>query len=84
MPFIALSLPALPPTWWSNWKVLSADLRSPPIKPRSASITPAKTDQMQDLLHEMEMGNIDILIGTQIITKGYHFPSFQLVSFPLT
>ena len=39
----------------------------------------AKTDQMQDLLHEMEMGNIDILIGTQIITKGYHFPQLALV-----
>lgn len=39
----------------------------------------AKTDQMQDLLHEMEMGNIDILVGTQIITKGYHFPKLALV-----
>jgi primosomal protein N' (replication factor Y) len=39
----------------------------------------AKNDQMQDLLHEMEMGNIDILIGTQIITKGYHFPKLALV-----
>ena len=39
----------------------------------------AKTDQMQDLLYEMEIGNIDILIGTQIITKGYHFPKLALV-----
>ncbi len=39
----------------------------------------AKNDQMQDLLQEMEMGNIDILIGTQIITKGYHFPKLALV-----
>ena len=37
------------------------------------------TDQIQKLLHEMEIGNIDILIGTQIVTKGYHFPKLSLV-----
>lgn len=38
-----------------------------------------KSDQIDDLLHQMEIGNIDILIGTQIITKGYHFPKLALV-----
>lgn len=32
-----------------------------------------------ELLSDMENGNIDILIGTQIITKGYHFPKLSLV-----
>ena len=39
----------------------------------------AKIDQILDLLHEMEIGNIDILIGTQIIAKGHHFPKLALV-----
>ena len=34
---------------------------------------------MQELLEKMEQGKIDILIGTQIITKGYHFPNLTLV-----
>lgn len=34
---------------------------------------------MQELLQQMERGDIDILIGTQIITKGYHFPKLTLV-----
>ncbi|MFK7974481.1 MAG: primosomal protein N' [Rickettsiaceae bacterium] len=35
--------------------------------------------QMQNLLVQMENSEIDILIGTQIITKGYHFPNLTLV-----
>jgi len=35
--------------------------------------------QMQELLKAMEDGEIDILIGTQVITKGYHFPKLTLV-----
>ncbi len=35
--------------------------------------------QMQCLLKAMEDGEIDILIGTQIVTKGYHFPNLTLV-----
>jgi primosomal protein N' (replication factor Y) len=34
---------------------------------------------MQELLQQMEKGDIDILIGTQIVTKGYHFPKLTLV-----
>jgi len=33
----------------------------------------------QELLVKMEQHEIDILIGTQIVTKGYHFPDLTLV-----
>lgn len=33
----------------------------------------------QKTLEEFELGNIDILVGTQTITKGYHFPKVTLV-----
>ncbi|ADE30070.1 primosomal protein N' [Rickettsia prowazekii] len=40
----------------------------------------AKTpEKIAQLLHQMENLEIDILIGTQIITKGYHFPNLTLV-----
>ena len=39
----------------------------------------ASSGEMQNLLYKMEKGEIDILIGTQIITKGYHFPKLTLV-----
>lgn len=34
---------------------------------------------MKSTLHDIEEKNIDIIIGTQIITKGYHFPDLTLV-----
>ena len=36
-------------------------------------------DDIQNMLNNMEDGKIDILVGTQIITKGYHFPKLTLV-----
>ncbi|PCJ22800.1 MAG: primosomal protein N' [Rickettsiales bacterium] len=36
-------------------------------------------EKMKELLSRMESGEIDILIGTQIVTKGYHFPNLTLV-----
>lgn len=36
-------------------------------------------DELAKLLTEMENGKIDILIGTQLVTKGYHFPKLGLV-----
>ena len=39
----------------------------------------SKPVEMQKLLESMENGEIDILIGTQIVTKGYHFPDLTLV-----
>lgn len=38
-----------------------------------------KPTLMQELLYKMENNEIEILIGTQIITKGYHFPNLTLV-----
>lgn len=38
-----------------------------------------KIDELEQILREMERSEIDILIGTQIITKGYHFPNLTLV-----
>lgn len=39
----------------------------------------AKPTEIQKLLTSMQNGEIDILIGTQIVTKGYHFPDLTLV-----
>ena len=36
-------------------------------------------ERIAQLLHQMENLEIDILIGTQIIAKGYHFPNLALV-----
>lgn len=33
----------------------------------------------QQIMHDFEHGAIDILVGTQTITKGYHFPGVTLV-----
>lgn len=38
-----------------------------------------KPEKIKELLHKMENQEIEILIGTQIITKGYHFPNLTLV-----
>ena len=32
-----------------------------------------------EFVHAMEAGEIDIVIGTQLVTKGYHFPNLTLV-----
>ncbi len=38
-----------------------------------------KPEKIRELLHKMENSQIDILIGTQMVTKGYHFPNLTLV-----
>lgn len=35
--------------------------------------------ESENLLESLETGEIDVLIGTQMITKGYHFPNLTLV-----
>ena len=32
-----------------------------------------------EFVHAMESGEIDIVVGTQLVTKGYHFPNLTLV-----
>ena len=34
---------------------------------------------LERLVHKMENGEIDIVIGTQILAKGHHFPNLTLV-----
>lgn len=38
-----------------------------------------KPEKIRELLYKMEHSEVDILIGTQMITKGYHFPNLTLV-----
>ncbi|HEU0042949.1 primosomal protein N' [Sphingomonas sp.] len=38
--------------------------------------SPAKA---AEFVGRMEAGNIDIVVGTQLVTKGYHFPNLTLV-----
>jgi primosomal protein N' (replication factor Y) len=38
--------------------------------------SPAKA---AEFVHRMEAGEIDIIVGTQLVTKGYHFPNLTLV-----
>ncbi|MBI3418604.1 MAG: primosomal protein N' [Proteobacteria bacterium] len=44
-----------------------------------ASDTQEHIDALRQTVAAMENGEIDILIGTQIVAKGYHFPGLTLV-----
>ena len=35
--------------------------------------------EMREMIHKIERGEIDIIIGTQIVAKGHHFPDLALV-----
>lgn len=48
------------------------------VKIISSDITSTLND-VSNVIREMEEGNVDILIGTQILAKGHHFPSLTLV-----
>jgi len=39
----------------------------------------SKKKLWQQTVHDFESGNIDILVGTQTIAKGFHFPNVTLV-----
>lgn len=41
--------------------------------------TTRKRTQWKETMNQFERGEIDILVGTQTITKGYHFPRVTLV-----
>ena len=30
-------------------------------------------------MHAVEAGEVDVIVGTQLVTKGYHFPGLTLV-----
>ena len=37
-----------------------------------------QNQSMENLVEQMQNREIDILIGTQILAKGYHFPKLSL------
>jgi primosomal protein N' (replication factor Y) (superfamily II helicase) len=39
----------------------------------------ASVERMRDELAEIEQGLVDIVIGTQLVAKGHHFPKLNLV-----
>ena len=44
-----------------------------------SSDTITSRESLERLVHKMESGEIDIVIGTQILAKGHHFPNLTLV-----
>jgi primosomal protein N' (replication factor Y) len=44
----------------------------------SSDLIPSLTE-MRDAIHRIESGETDIIIGTQIVAKGHHFPNLTLV-----
>jgi len=44
-----------------------------------SSDTIMSREALERLVHKMENGEIDIVIGTQILAKGHHFPNLTLV-----
>ena len=44
-----------------------------------SSDTIMSREALQRLVHKMETGETDIIIGTQILAKGHHFPNLTLV-----
>ena len=44
-----------------------------------SSDTVAHAGAMEKLIERIESGDVDILIGTQILAKGHHFPNLALV-----
>ena len=44
-----------------------------------SSDTSMSREALERLVHKMETGEIDIIIGTQILAKGHHFPNLTLV-----
>jgi primosomal protein N' (replication factor Y) (superfamily II helicase) len=44
----------------------------------SSDLIPGLTE-MREMIREIEAGGIDIIIGTQIVAKGHHFPNLAMV-----
>jgi primosomal protein N' (replication factor Y) len=39
----------------------------------------ATIERMREELKEIEVGNVDLIVGTQLVAKGHHFPKLNLV-----
>lgn len=44
-----------------------------------SSDTTSSVAELSKIFDEMEKGNLDIMVGTQILAKGHHFPELTLV-----
>ena len=44
-----------------------------------SSDTIMSREALERIVHKMESGEIDVIIGTQILAKGHHFPNLTLV-----
>ena len=44
-----------------------------------SSDTMSRVGAMEKLISEIEAGEVDVIIGTQILAKGHHFPNLTLV-----
>ena len=64
-----------PKGWRKRW---SNCTRGPPLR-RMDSDTLKKKEDYKRILTEFRQGKVDILIGTQMIAKGLHFPNVTLV-----
>ena len=45
----------------------------------SRAISSPSVERMREELDEIEQGRVDIIIGTQLVAKGHHFPKLNLV-----
>ncbi|CAM8647820.1 primosomal protein N' [Sphingobium cupriresistens] len=45
----------------------------------ATSDTLSSSARVADFVKSVEAGDIDIIVGTQLVTKGYHFPNLTLV-----
>lgn len=55
------------------------DLFPQAVIARADMDTTIKKKQWQKTVEQIKNGNIDIIVGTQTVTKGYHFPKVTLV-----
>ncbi len=46
----------------------------------ASSDTLNSTDKINQFISSVEMGDIDIIIATQVLARGYHFPNISLVA----
>lgn len=65
-----------------GWRVAGADEQVACVTPHAPRVTLLSSDEAvaAETWNEIERGEIDILIGTQMVAKGHHFPKLTLVA----
>ncbi len=82
----ASALPAVPRTWYPwDWAPNSLNRRSRRYSPgvpisRIDRDTTSRKGALEQQLAEVHRGGARILIGTQMLAKGHHFPDVTLVA----